>query len=216
MPEVDPSLQGLCDANVEGSVQFGGTPVIPVICPVTEGPPKWLGLRCGTPLPLDGTGPGPSRVQANPKGPVNSHVGRGTASEESEGNLPVEAGDPWQRQAGTQYLSLAKEALTWLEAGDSTTTAPGGTGPSPGAETEVPAAIVGGITIDETDFTVEDFWSLLKDAGYETWLPRYGGWPVITTEALNGCNRIDKYKGTRVGRLTSQHMYHWLGHLMKI
>ena len=169
LPEVDPSLQGLCNANVEGSVQFGGTRVSLVICPVTEGPPSWLGLRCGAPLPLDGTGPGAGRVQANPRGPVSSHVGRGIANEEGGGGLPVEAGDLWPRQAGIQYLSLAKEALTWLEARDSTTTAPGETGPSPEAETEGPATIVGGITIDETKLTVEDFWSLLRDARYKTW-----------------------------------------------
>ena len=163
MQEVDPSLQGMCNANVEGSIQFGGTQGSPVICPVTEGPHSWLGLRCGAPLPLDGTGPGAGRVQANPRGPISSHVGKGTTSEENEGHLPVEAGDPGPRQAGTQYLSLANEALTWLEAGDSSTTAPGGTGPRPGAETEGPAATLGGITIEE------NFWSLLRDVGYETW-----------------------------------------------
>ena len=169
LPEVDPSIHGLGDANVEGSVQFGDTLVRPATGPVTEGPPSWLGLRCGAPVPLDETEPGASHVQANPRGPVSSHVGRGIASEEGGRGLPVEAGGPWPRQAGTQYLSLAKEALTWLEAGDSTTTALGGTGPSPEAEYEGPATIVGGITIDEAELTVEDFWSLLRDAGYETW-----------------------------------------------
>ena len=169
MSEVDPSLQSHCNANGEGSIQSRGTQGSPVSCPVTEGPHSWLGLRCGAPVPSDGTGPGAGQVQVNPRGPVSSHVDRGTASKAGGRHLPVEVGDPGPRQAGNNYPSLAKEALTWLGAGNSSTTAPGGTGPNPGTETEGPAATLGGITIEETELTIEDFWSLLRDAGYETW-----------------------------------------------
>ena len=121
--EVDPSLQGHCNANGEGSIQSRGTQGGPVSCPVTEGPHSWLGLRCDVLVPSDGTEPGAGQVQANPRGPVSSHVDRRTASEEGGRPLPVVGGDTGPGKAGNNYPSLAKEALTWLEASNSSTTA---------------------------------------------------------------------------------------------
>ena len=126
-------------------------------------------VRSTNTVERNGTGPGADQVQANPRGPVSSHVDRGTATEAGGRPLPVGIGDTGPGQAGNNDPSLAKEVLTWLRAGNSSAMAPGGTGPNPGSETEGPAATSVGITIEERELTVEDFWSLLRDVGYETW-----------------------------------------------
>ena len=154
--EVDPNLQGHCNANGEGSNQPRWTQGDPVSCPVTEGPHSWLGLRYDVPAPSDGTDSEAVQVHANSRGPINSHVDGGTASGEEERPLPVVGGDTGQGQAGNHYPSLAKEALTWLEASNSSATAPEGNGPNPWTETGGPAAKSVGITIEERDFTLED------------------------------------------------------------
>lgn len=70
---------------------------------------------------------------------------------------------------GDVYTSLATEASDWLEARNTligrTTRANQGE-PTETSGLEPPT---NGVTLEERHLTQEDFWSLLRDAGYETW-----------------------------------------------
>ena len=64
---------------------------------------------------------------------------------------------------------MAEEAATWLEARSNLTRGPEINELAPLTEVGGLAPTAGGIDIEERDPTTEDFWSLLRDAGYEVW-----------------------------------------------
>ena len=72
-------------------------------------------------------------------------------------------------ETGDIQTSWANEASDWLEA--RITLAGRVPSPNQGEPTEANdlEPPIAGVAIDERQLTQEDFWSLLRDAGYETW-----------------------------------------------
>lgn len=93
----------------------------------------------------------------------------GTSSEEGGGLISLGGGYINQGHIVNDHPSLAEEATTWLEARNPLTRGPERTGPIPLVGTDGPVTPTVGIAIEERDLTPKDFWSLLRDAGYEVW-----------------------------------------------
>ena len=143
--------------------------VIPVSSHVTEGPNQWLGLRHATLDQLDGTGPRSIQAQTNPPNPASYYVVGPVIGEEGVGPVPLGVGYAYQGNIGNDQLSLASEATNWLEARNPLTRGTDRTVPDPVVGIDGPVAPTGGSAIEERDLTPEDFWSLLRDVGYEVW-----------------------------------------------
>ena len=82
---------------------------------------------------------------------------------------PVGADALSQGETNNAYMSLAKEAVTWLEARITLTVRPEGYNQGVSAETNGHGPPTVEPIIEERDLTPEDFWSLLRDAGYDVW-----------------------------------------------
>ena len=153
----------------EGSNQPRSDQVTPVSSYKSEGPTRWLGLRHGPTAQLDGTGLRPIQAQTDHSSPASRQVVGHANEEEGAGPVQLEGGYAQHGNLGTVPLSLASEANNWLEARNPLTRRTERTGPAPLAGLNGSATPTGEIAIEERDLTPEDFWSLLRDAGYEVW-----------------------------------------------
>ena len=162
-------VQGHANTVGEESNQPRLNLVSPVSGHVTEGPNRWLGLRHTTQDQLDGTEPESLQAPTNPPNPAGCHVVGQVIGEEGVGPVPLGVGYANQGNIGNDHLSLAREATNWLEARNPLTRGPERTGPIPLVGTDGPVTPTVGIAIEERDLTPKDFWSLLRDAGYEVW-----------------------------------------------
>ena len=125
---------------------------------------QWLGLSSTTPAQLDRLEGEANRLQANQPKPYSCQLSDKPNYEGEEGLINLPTGG-----TGNAHMSGAAGASGWLEArtnpaGRSTRASQGES--SEGRDLEPPPA---GVTIEERHLTQEDFWSLLRDAGYETW-----------------------------------------------
>ena len=127
-----------------------------------------VGAKPTIPSQLDGSGKGDTGELANQPSPGGCHVDR-QATVKGGGLGPVGADALSQGETNNVYTSLAKEAVTWLEARDTPTGRPEGDNQGVSAETNGPGPPTVGPIIEEKDLTLEDFWSLLRDTGYEVW-----------------------------------------------
>lgn len=93
----------------------------------------------------------------------------GSATVKDGGLVPVGADTLIQGETNNAHTSLAKEAVTWLEARSTLSGGTDGNNHGISAETNGPEAPAVEPIIEERDLTPEDFWSLLRDAGYEVW-----------------------------------------------
>ena len=162
-------VHGHADLAGEESNQPHLNQVTPVSSHIPEGPNHWLGLRHGPTEQLDGTGLRPIHAQTNHSSPSSRQVVGQVTEEEGVGPVQLEGGYAQHGNLGTSPLSLASEATNWLEARNPLTRRTEGTGPSALAGINGSATPTGEIAIEERDLTPEDFWSLLRDAGYEVW-----------------------------------------------
>ncbi len=71
------------------------------------------------------------------------------------------------RTLGNDQPSLAIEATNLLKARNPSTRGTERTVPVPEIGSAGPAVPTGEVNIEERDLTPEDFWSLLRDVGYE-------------------------------------------------
>lgn len=141
----------------------------PVSCPVTGGHNSWLGPRPTEPAWLDGTESELGQRQDNSQRLGSGHVVGGTAGKYGRGPLQLGGGYTNQGQAGNDHSTLAQEVTTWLGSRNPVINTPNGNGPGPLPETGGPTTTPVGIAIEERDLTPENFWSLLRDAGYKVW-----------------------------------------------
>ena len=170
LPEMEEGgiVQGHATTFGEGSNYPHTNQVKPVGCHVGEGANRWLGLRPTIPSQLDGSGRGGTGVLANQPSPGGCHVAKQDI-DNGGGLVLVGADTLGQGETSNAHTSLAKEAVTWLEARDTPTGRPEGDNQGVSAETNGPGPPTVGPIIEEKDLTLEDFWSLLRDTGYEVW-----------------------------------------------
>ena len=170
LPETEEGeiAQGHATTVREGSNYPYTNQVRPVGSHGEEGANRWLGLRPTIPPQLDGSGKGGTGELANQPNPGGCHVDR-QATFKGGGLGPVGVDALSQGKPSSAYTSLAKEAVTWLEARNTLTMRPEGENQGVSAETNGPGPSTVGPIIEERDLTPEDFWSLLRDAGYEVW-----------------------------------------------
>ncbi len=143
--------------------------VDPVNSHVIEGPNQWLGWRQSTSDQLDVTGPSSIRAQTNPLNPSSGHQGGLVTGAGVVSPVPSRGGYVHPRTLGNDQPSLALEATNWLEARNPSNRGTERTVPVPGSGSAGPAVSTGEVNIEERDLTPEDFWSLLRDVGYEVW-----------------------------------------------
>ena len=146
----------------EGSKHPDANQLNPCGSYVAEGANRWLGLRPTITTQLDRYGKGGTSGPANQPSPGGCHVGQ-PAAFIGEGLGPVGFDVLSQGEPSSAGTSLAKEAVTWMGARSTLTV-------RPERETQGvsdPSAV--GPIIEERDLTPEDFWSLLRDAGYDVW-----------------------------------------------
>ena len=143
--------------------------VVPIGYPVKEGTNRWLGLRSTTPAQSNGLGEGSNRLLPSHTSPGGCHVARQPIGERERGQVLVAAGSVGLGGTGSAPSSLAQEASTWLGAHRTVTVRPDRNSQGGSTETKGPETPTTGTIIDEGNLTPEDFWSLLRDAGYKVW-----------------------------------------------
>ena len=151
------------------SNQSPSNQVTPVSSYISEGPTRWLGLRSESTAHLDGTGLRPIQAHANHSNLASRQVVGQVTEADGVGTIQLESGYAQPCSLGARPLSLASEATSWLEARNPVNRSTERTGPPPLAGIDGPATSTGEIATEEREFTPEDFWSLLRDAGYEVW-----------------------------------------------
>ena len=160
----------------ESGAAFGEGPkpsltshAVPVGDPVQKGANWWLGLRSTLPTQPNGPGEGSNRLLTGYPDTGGYYATGQPLVEEGEGLVPVGAGSVTPGGPNIRPSSLAQEAATWLGAHSNATGRPASDRQGVRTETKGPETPIAGINIDERDLTPEDFWSLLRDAGYEVW-----------------------------------------------
>lgn len=153
----------------EGSKPSRTSQVVPVGYPVTEGANRWLGIRFTTPAQSNGSKERSSRVLSSHPSPGGCHVARQPIGEREGGLVPLADGPVGPGGTGSVHSSLAQEATTWLGAHSTLTRRPERNSQGGTTETKGPGTPTARIIIEEGNLTPEDFWSMLRDAGYEVW-----------------------------------------------
>ena len=135
---------------------------------VPEGVNRWLGFDPNRLPQLDGSGKGVTSELANRPKPVGCHGGQPiTVHDVGLGPLGHHSLGP--DKTDNAGGSLANEAVTWLGARGTLAVRSERANSSVSAKTEGAGPSNAGPVIEESDLTPEDFWSLLRDAGYEVW-----------------------------------------------
>ena len=153
----------------EGSGQVSLGQLDPSNRHVLGGTHQGLGRVDDPPVRLDRAKREPDRVHVNPLDPISDRLA-GRLALEGGGELVTGATSQLDLgETGDIQTSWANEASDWLEARNTLARRvprPNQGEPTEANDLEPPTA---GVTIDERQLTHEDFWSLLRDAGYETW-----------------------------------------------
>ena len=141
----------------------------PISNHISEGPTRWLGLRTEAAAQLTEPGPKPIQARADHSNPASRQVGGQITDADKGGTVQLAGGYAQPGGPGAGPLSLALEATQWLESRNPVNRDIERTGPVPLAGINGPTTSTGEIAIEEREFTSEDFWSLLRDVGYEVW-----------------------------------------------
>ena len=141
----------------------------PVNCYVPGLAHHELGLLNPNPTQLNRFGGESERVQANRLTPVVDQVTRRPNDKGGGGLVAWATSQLGTEVTGDAHPSLAAEASDWLGARNTLAGRLTRANQVEPTETSGPEPPTDGLNIEERHLTQEDFWSLLRDAGYETW-----------------------------------------------